>query len=293
MEADGVTVKHNGKVVLEVKEKCKFAPRKPVGEDPAINTNIEYSWSPVPTNATGYDWVFSFGSRWTVPAKPTYNPNPDPITNKYTVVFLWNGVQDGAAAESSTVVLQSVLQFGKGLNPIVGGNKWIISSVFGGPNWGNQYFHSTPVDVNVGDTVKGVQYVTQPCNTSGANCGWAIGINRTSADGQQTFEGTFITATPPTRMRKLFTGVLEGRNVTTCAQLRAGSSATTIFQGMNLTQPLHNPFDYTFQDTTSAFNGSCASTSPPCWNPIVTTPTPSPNCGWGVASWTTGTTLAY
>jgi hypothetical protein len=90
------------------------------------------------TNDTGRP-VSRFATTWTVP--------PAPRTDNGQTVFLFNGIQN------STMIYQPVLQWGP--SAAGGGSRWSVASWYADGQTG-QSFHSTLVDVNVGDVLTGV-----------------------------------------------------------------------------------------------------------------------------------------
>ncbi|WP_291522548.1 hypothetical protein [Branchiibius sp. NY16-3462-2] len=90
------------------------------------------------TNDTGTP-VSRFSTTWTVP--------PAPRTDHGQTIFLFNGIQN------STMIYQPVLQWGP--SAAGGGSKWSVASWYADGQTG-QSFHSTLVDVNVGDVLTGV-----------------------------------------------------------------------------------------------------------------------------------------
>lgn len=90
------------------------------------------------TNDTGRP-VSRFATTWTVP--------PAPRTDNGQTVFLFNGIQN------STMIYQPVLQWGP--SAAGGGSRWSVASWYADGQTG-QSFHSSLVDVNVGDVLTGV-----------------------------------------------------------------------------------------------------------------------------------------
>ena len=94
------------------------------------------------TNTTGTP-VSLFSTTWVVP--------PAPSTQSGQLLYLFNGIQN------STMIYQPVLQWGS--NGAFGGNNWCVASWYA-DGQGGQAFHSTPVNVNVGDTLVGIMTLT-------------------------------------------------------------------------------------------------------------------------------------
>jgi hypothetical protein len=90
------------------------------------------------TNDTGRP-VSRLATTWTVP--------PAPRTDHGQTVFLFNGIQN------SSMIYQPVLQWGP--SAAGGGSKWSVASWYADGQTG-QSFHSTLVDVSVGDVLTGV-----------------------------------------------------------------------------------------------------------------------------------------
>jgi hypothetical protein len=122
------------------------AKRLMAGPTPALADGwITYaSW----TNNTGTP-VSRFATTWTVP--------PAPTTDHDQTIFLFNGIQN------STMIYQPVLQWGR--SAAGGGSRWSVASWYADGQTG-QSFHSTLVDVQVGDVLTGVMTLTGQ-NTSG------------------------------------------------------------------------------------------------------------------------------
>jgi hypothetical protein len=94
------------------------------------------------TNTTGTPVSF-FSTTWVVP--------PAPSTQSGQLLYLFNGIQN------STMIYQPVLQWGN--NGSFGGNYWCVASWYA-DGQGGPAFHSTPVNVNVGDTLVGIMTLT-------------------------------------------------------------------------------------------------------------------------------------
>ena len=130
------------------------------GPTPALAEGwITYaSW----TNNTGTP-VSRFATTWTVP--------PAPTTDHDQTIFLFNGIQN------STMIYQPVLQWGR--SAAGGGSRWSVASWYADGQTG-QSFHSSLVDVNVGDVLTGVMTLTgQNKNGFSYNCEFT-GIANTS-----------------------------------------------------------------------------------------------------------------
>lgn len=113
---------------------------QPRGVAPAFGSGwITYaSW----TNATGTS-ISQFSTQWVVPQAPA--------TQSGQLIYIFNGIQN------STMIYQPVLQWGD--NNAFGGNYWCVASWYA-DGQGGQAFHSTPVNVNPGDTLVGIMMQT-------------------------------------------------------------------------------------------------------------------------------------
>jgi hypothetical protein len=123
-------------------------------------------------NTTGNP-VTSFSTTWQVPAEPA--------TQSGQTVFLFSGIDP---SNPSDAILQPVLQWGS--SAAGGGAYWLVASwyVLGG----GQAFHTTPVPVNVGDTLVGVMTLTgQSGSMFSYNCEFQ-GIAGTSLPVQNVVE---------------------------------------------------------------------------------------------------------
>jgi hypothetical protein len=109
---------------------------RPEAISPALGSGwITYAyWN----NNTGQP-ISSFSTTWVVP--------PVPATQSGQIIFLFNGIQN------STMIYQPVLQWGK--SQAGGGNFWAVASWYADGQAGPA-FHSTPVPVNVGQTLVGI-----------------------------------------------------------------------------------------------------------------------------------------
>lgn len=253
--ADG-TVHELGKGTTRTKP-CVYAEKsaEPTADinNPAINGWLESVTSNVPTNYYGHNWGTSIEAKVVTPSKPAATGG---------LIYLFNGFQDAG----SQVIIQPVLQYGNG--PIAAGNNWVLASWYGGPLYGDNYYHSTPIAVSTGDNLH--LYSTAwlfSCSTGGA-CSWSIvGKNLT------TGKSTQLSVQPGLSMTWAIAAALEPYNVSTCPQLHGPSGLTSVsFNQIVLTQ------DSPYGDrTVTPFNGDCRMTSAPCWTAWVA-PNQSPTC---------------
>jgi hypothetical protein len=95
-------------------------------------------------NTTGHP-ISSFRTTWQVPSAPA--------TQSGQTIYLFNGIDP---SNVSSGILQPVLQFGP--SPAGGGSYWSVASWYVSGN--GHAFYTTPVQVNVGDTVVGVMTLT-------------------------------------------------------------------------------------------------------------------------------------
>lgn len=215
------------------------------------------------TPTTGGSWIESIGATtltsygelsatWTVP--------PSPISDDNQLLYFFPGFQDCPNVVS---ILQPVLQWGK--NNKFGGNYWVVASwncCMKGIVW-----HSTPLGVNVGDTILGA--ITPTCR-SGRNCptwnvvsedvttGWKTTLAKTSANGQV--------------WNWAFGAVLEVYNVVQCSDYPAN---------------LELPF------TVRLYDQNLKLIANPGW---IGNPAPSgtkPKCDYGVKATRTTETIKY
>ena len=244
----GSTVLHDGRVqhpdgtVEETAQSCAYPHYRvgPSGETkPTINSWVE----DIDTTSTS-----SYGeltSTFTVPTAPT--------TKASQTVYFFPGFQDTNASGSDISILQPVLTWtGKG--------PWNISS------WNcclsGTADQSTPVNVNVGDTIYGT--ITSTCKSGSTSCAtWNV-----LSEDKTTGKSTTLANTPSDGQTWNwgFGAVLESYSVTTCKDFPAAG---------------------TISFSTTLYNDSLVAITSPGWAGELDT-TKSPQCSY---SQSVGTSL--
>lgn len=236
---DGSVVQANGDVtmkgaIIAHHEACKFpskmlrnvdgsahestsevpgvdAPTGSQSHAPGTGGWVVSSWA-YSTTATGFNHMNS--GNFVVPAAPS--------TNNSQIIYMFPSFQ------SSDSIVQPVLQWGSynGSAGAIGGAKWVYAAWALG-NDGN-FYHSTGIDVNPGDTLNGWMDLGDRLSASLAF--WGIG--GTDVTTGQSMGGGFWTN------GKVFNsaqgGVLEAYGVTKCTDFPA--TGYTIFGTPTLTQ---------------------------------------------------------
>lgn len=162
---------------------------------PTYNDWIEdayYYWGSGITDYSGY---------WTVPSSPT---------STGSLIYLFIGLEPSNGAN----ILQPVLQWGNNGN--FGGNYWTLASWYATSNSG---VYSTPINVDVGDTIYGRIYRPSPSNPTS----WVVN----SIDVTKS-----TTTTLPTTASSTYTYsyvALEGYNINTCSQFPGDTSFTNLY----------------------------------------------------------------
>jgi hypothetical protein len=150
-------------------------------------------------NQTGRP-IASFTTTWTVP--------PQPPSQDGQLLYLFNGIEPA----DGSWILQPVLQWGQ--SPAGGGNSWAVASWFveAGPN--GHAFHTTPVQVNTGDTLVGVMTL------AGASANGVFNYE-SSFDG---IPGTTLPAKSPQQL-VWCVQTLEAYGIQQCSDYPAGMTA--------------------------------------------------------------------
>ena len=159
---------------------------------------------------TGSSPISSFVTTWTVP--------PAPHTYHGQTIFLFNSIEPA----SGNAILQPVLQYGP--SAAGGGRYWAVAS------WylvGGQVFHTTPIRVRVGRTLRGVIVLT---GHSGNSYNYATYFSN--------IPGTTLTVNGAAQL-VWATETLESYSVTSASDYPTGS---TVFFGINLRTTSGVPF---------------------------------------------------
>jgi len=214
---------------------------------PEISGWVEYAYT---ETSTSYG---NFTAIWPVPPAPTATDGQ--------VVYFFPGLQPVPGTAKS--ILQPVLQYGN--NNSFGGYYWVIAS------WNccitGTTFYSTPITVNVGDTILGS--INMTCSAGTESCGtWNVTteddtlakttiLSKTSSYGQ-TFNWAAI--------------ALEAYYIVQCNDYPPGGSLT--FSDIGL-------YNYDLVQIT------------PSWTTVVPPSGATPQCGYGVQTTPTSVTLDF
>lgn len=148
------------------------------------------------------DYLYGY---WTVPAVPETNG---------ALVYLFNGVEPSGGGW----IMQPVLQYGD--NGSFGGDYWVLASWIVHSN--TDYFVSSPIGVNTGDTILGSLWET---SVSGGTLGYDIAATDRTSNQSSILS---ITASGY-QWIWAYAGVLEAYNVTSCSEFPRGSSGSDKF----------------------------------------------------------------
>ncbi|MEA1895523.1 MAG: hypothetical protein U9N36_10070 [Euryarchaeota archaeon] len=114
---------------------------------------------------SSYDWsvdeLWEFNAYWHVPSSP---PSPE----SGTIDFLFNAIEPSTA----DAIVQPVLEWNQG-----GSGRWTGSAWTGS---GGDYYHSDPIDVSVGDKIKGILAWDDDYNS------WLVDVHDMTT-GEKTF----------------------------------------------------------------------------------------------------------
>jgi hypothetical protein len=206
--SDGPTsgdVTLNGQVIAHY-DSCAEAsiPTRHLVQDPGTGNGwVEASqWDVSLKSLDNIDYLYGY---WTVPSIPkTYG----------ALIFIFNGIEPSGGAW----IMQPVLQYGD--NGAFGGNYWVLASWLVHSN--TDYFVSSPIGVNPGDTIAGAVWQT---SISGGTLGYDIaGTDRT------TNQSSILSLTATGyHWVWAYAGVLESYNVTSCSEFPGGSSGHDAF----------------------------------------------------------------
>ena len=159
-------------------------PRIPVGN--TVAPGISHAW--LADLSTTLENVTFFSTQFKVP--------PAPYKKKDQVVFFFNGIEPS----DNSAIIQPVLQWNWGS----WSNRWSIASWYYIDD--AHAYHSTPVDVNPGDTLDGYMY-------PGSNS-WNIVMNVNGA-----YSNDLVANTGTKNFDWLFGGVLEVYGIDSCDEL--------------------------------------------------------------------------
>ena len=176
------------------------------GLPPTINGWLEY------VSVTTSSSYYKIAATWKVP--------PSPTTNDGQCDYFFPGFEDNTNVQS---IVQPVMQWGPGCY-ISAGAYWLVASwncCMSGTTW-----YSTPVDVNVGDTIKGT--ISPTCKPGKKYCAtWNV-ITKDVTTGQKTT----LAKTPANGQswNWAFGAVSEDYGVTQCSDFPNNSGLTFTVQ---------------------------------------------------------------
>lgn len=199
----GEDVTLNGKVIAHY-DTCAEAsiPTRHLVQEPGTGNGwVEASqWNTSLKSGDNIDYLYGY---WTVPSIPkTYG----------ALIFIFNGIEPSGGAW----IMQPVLQYGD--NGAFGGNYWVLASWLVHSN--TDYFVSSPIGVNPGDTIAGAQWQT---SVSGSTLDYDV-----AATDQTTNQATDLSLwATGYHWVWAYAGVLESYNVTSCSEF-PGAAADPI-----------------------------------------------------------------
>jgi len=213
----------NGKVIAHY-DRCpeQAIDTRHVAQDPGTGNGwVEAAqWDTALKSGDNIDFLYGY---WTVPSAPE---------NDGALIFLFNGVEPSP----SGWIMQPVLQYGD--NGHFGGDYWVLASWLVHSN--TDFYVSTPINVNPGDTIEGALWQT----ASGKTLGY-----RVDASDQTTGQNSTLKLTSTGyQWIWAYAGVLEAYRVTSCSQFPSGSDGvasfveTHVYHGYPKSELLSNKF---------------------------------------------------
>jgi hypothetical protein len=195
----------NGKLIAHYNTCAEASiPTRHVVQDPGTGNGwVEASqWEVSLKSGDNIDYIYGY---WSVPSIPeTYG----------ALIFLFNGIEP----TKQGWIMQPVLQYGDNGN--FGGDYWVLASWLVHSN--TDYFVSSPIGVNPGDTIGGFTWQT---GVSGNTQDYLV-----DASDQTTGQNTTLSVwTTGNQWNWAYAGVLEAYNVTSCSEFPSGSNGIAAF----------------------------------------------------------------
>jgi hypothetical protein len=238
---------------------CNF-PRYTSAGEPVVQSSdlkppfISWDWIEAGQVSTSTSSYGKLVATWTVPATPASNDSQ--------TLYFFPGFEDITNTE---LIIQPVLGWNDGQSKV---GPWNIASWNCCPSGVTNY--STPVTVNVGDTILGT--IKGACKAGNQSCSkWDITTKDVTTGKKTTLSNT---PSEGQTFNWAQSGVLEVYNITQCSDFPKG---TTEFSKVAL-------YDYNFKEIKS-----------PGWAPMywVTKGSTTPWCSYAVKTTATSATLTY